>query len=219
MSILRNFDNKLSHFDLKGRTQVLRTTVVRAKKSWKFRAINQWHSGAAALLICFSVQKIPLASAADDGAQAVPHFAGLTTREPIPECRKFNLHGVKPGFRCRTSIGSVFERVVRENFKEAWKGPDGLIWSDYIGVYTQPDGIKICTTLGGELPLRTDFERGELDHFSEVLPTITEKWFWTQSFRSRSPDMAFYYTNNEGDGGKIEVALTTIPLSIRCISR
>lgn len=41
-----------------------------------------------------------------------------------------DLRNAPIGFKCITTKGAVFERVERENFGEAWKDPNGLIWSE-----------------------------------------------------------------------------------------
>lgn len=120
------------------------------------------------------------------------------------------------GFKCRTSKGSIFERVVRANFGEAWKGPDGLIWSDFIGKYSQYDAITTCKTLGGILPSRADFERGEANGFREVLPNMKDRWFWSSSVYPNNSGLAYVFSGNDG---VIDYGGRNNNFSVRCAGR
>ena len=105
-------------------------------------------------------------------------------------CSSINLRMAELHVKCTTSKGTVFERVSRRNFSEAWKGPDGLIWSDCVGGspedvcgarYNQYNAVKFCEKLGGRLPSRADFELGETNGLREVLPHINNYYFWSSS--------------------------------------
>lgn len=86
-----------------------------------------------------------------------------------------DLRNAPIGFKCITSKGAVFERVARENFGEAWKDPDGLIWSrvmDGIRMYDQntfAQATETCDGFKSILPSRKDFENGIANGFNEVL--------------------------------------------------
>ncbi len=85
------------------------------------------------------------------------------------------------GMTCMTSKGKIFERIEQKDFGKAWKGPDGLIWSDQIGTGNQYDAVKICKRVGGSLPSAYEFSRGEADGFREALPHMKNSSFWTSS--------------------------------------
>ncbi|MGK5083925.1 hypothetical protein WDW37_11545 [Bdellovibrionota bacterium FG-1] len=116
------------------------------------------------------------------------HAASLNNRRvvlgvEIKACNdhETDLRSVAPGFKCRTSKGWLFERVAKSSFGEAWKGPDGWIWSDEVGNYSQKDAVSTCKALGGILPSISDFERGEIYGFREVLPNMNNPVYWSST--------------------------------------
>jgi hypothetical protein len=118
-------------------------------------------------------------------------------------CSSINLRTAKLHVKCTTSKGAVFERVSRDNFGEAWRGPDGWVWSDRLGSETQDRAIGLCRNIGAELPLRADFERGEANGFREVLPNMKinfaeERYFWTSSNLPSSDDNAYLFNGGSG---------------------
>lgn len=134
-----------------------------------------------------------------------------------------NLRAAKIEFKCSTSKGEVFERVVRANFGEAWKDSDGLIWSDVVGRSNQYDAVNKCKTLGGELPSRQDFERGKAKGIREVLPNMGDRCFWSSSVLPGSADDngnaddAYVFSGNYGviDNDNRNYSID----SVRCIGR
>jgi hypothetical protein len=127
-----------------------------------------------------------------------------------------DLHQVAVGFKCRTANGSIYERVARANFGEAWKGPDGLIWSDYVGSYSQYNAVKACKSIGGTLPARADFERGEANGFRELLPNIKVRWFWSSSVNPYDPYDAYVFNGYDGIFYNDDRDYT---YSVRCVAR
>lgn len=149
----------------------------------------------------------------------------LTQPAPIKACNdgSVDLRSAVVGFKCRTSKGGVFERVAKDAFGEAWRGPDGLIWSDFVGWATNDgedkDGFvvdsaatRLCAKVGGMLPLRADFERGEANGFREVLPNMKEVpnfyvqppttygRFWSSTADPDAPDGAYVFFGDRGAG-------------------
>lgn len=108
-----------------------------------------------------------------------------------------DLRSAAVGFKCRTSKGAIFERVARQGFGEAWKGPDGLVWSDFVGKYSQYDAIMACKKLNGTLPSRADFERAEAKGFREILPNM-KKWFWSSSAHPTYDFAASVFSSKHG---------------------
>lgn len=127
-----------------------------------------------------------------------------------------DLRSAAVGFKCRTSKGSIFERVAKNNFGEAWKGPDGLIWSDFVGKYSQYDAVTTCKNLGGTLPSRADFERGEANGFREVLPNMKDRWFCSSSVHPKYSDHAYGF---DGSVGNVGYVYRTVNDSVRCAGR
>ncbi len=125
--------------------------------------------------------------------------------KPVP-CASLDLRNVPVGTRCTTSKSAIYERVSRENFGEAWKGPDRLIWSDRIGttISDQFEAVKTCKNLGGTLPERVDFERGKASGFLEVLPNLQDQKSWSSSlisnFLGLAPDLAYVFNGACFDG-------------------
>ena len=130
----------------------------------------------------------------DDGSCVHPrHTTTEQTREPSNEdIEEMNIgychdtlydeatgkrKRVKVGFKCRVrQKDGIYERVAHRRFGEAWKGPDGLIWSDYLGRSSQGGAKDSCQNRGGRLPTREDFERGSNNAFSLVLTNWKETW-------------------------------------------
>ncbi len=89
-------------------------------------------------------------------------------------CSSINPRTAKLHDKCTTSKGAIYERVSRDHFGEAWKGPDGLVWSDRVGNYTQSNAAEICKKLDGTPPSKADFERSEGYGLREVLSNMTD---------------------------------------------
>lgn len=132
----------------------------------------------------------------------IAHIKALLGQNPAPvnppaqtpvACGSINLRTAQLHVKCTTSKGAVYERVSRDNFGEAWKGPDGVIWSDLVGQGSQDSVANTCKNLGGTLPERADFERGEANGFREVLPNMKDQWFWSSSV---NPSASVFFGNN-----------------------
>lgn len=95
-----------------------------------------------------------------------------------------NLRTVLVGFKCKTSKGGVFERVFRPSFGEAWRDPDGMVWSFYTGTYGYNGARASCRRINGSLPTLTHFENAEANGIREVVGFSRERWYWS----STSPD-------------------------------
>ena len=133
---------------------------------------------------------------------------------------------IQVGTRCTTSKGALYVRVSKENFGEAWKGPDGVIWSDYVGskrntgdvkggIIIDSEATRLCKTLGGNLPERADFERGEANDFREVLPNMKDRYFWSSSV---NPNVSGYAGDFNGSSGNF-VYYRNYSDSVRCVGR
>lgn len=129
-------------------------------------------------------------------------------------CSSINLRTAQLNVKCRTSKGSVYERVSRDNFGEAWKGPDGLIWSDFVAHDTHNAG-EICKNQGGTFPSRDDFKRGEVNGFREVLPNMKDRIFWSSSV-APYVHYFYYFDGNVGDFG---YGFVDDYASVRCVGR
>ena len=134
---------------------------------------------------------IPSKKSANDNKPSTESSLKLCSDESM------NLRTVDIGYKCQTSRGAIYERVAQDKFGEAWQGPDGLIWSDTIGQYTNTGEIsgdivvdsgatRGCKNIGGTLPEVADFQRGEFNGFREVLPNMEFRGdlyvsYWTAS--------------------------------------
>lgn len=158
-------------------------------------------------------------AAATEFQRRVERLAAAVPAE-ISECtdRTMNLRTVRVGFRCRTSKGAIYERVARDNFGEAWKGPDGLIWGDLVAEYTQQAAAAACTDLGGELPSCDDFARGEANGFREVLPHMKGYWYWSSSHEP-TPSITFHACYFGGTTGSFFYHDIRDPGPFRCAGR
>lgn len=92
-----------------------------------------------------------------------------------------NLETVVPGFKCRTSKGASYERVSYGGFKNAWKGPAGLIWDNAQYNGTLEEAKKKCASLRGKLPSKDDYQNGYDTGFIEVIPPDLEGVLWTST--------------------------------------
>lgn len=160
--------------------------------------------------------------------------AASPSPEEIEPCRdvSVDLREAAIGFKCRTSKDAIFERVARDGFGEAWKGPDGLVWSDYQGNSSQYGATKACEKLGGALPSRADFARGESRGIREVLPGWKSRYFWSSSvyssnavepgwFRRSAPreerfDLAYTF---RGDASLVTYTYRSDDSAFRCVGR
>lgn len=137
-------------------------------------------------------------------------------------CINLKLRAVPVGTKCKTSTGSIYERVYRANFGEAWKGPDGLTWSDQVGSGTQYEAVNICKNLGATLPSINDFIRGDGYGFLETLPNMRDRFFWSSSLYSSPSDYSdepaeAYYFASAG-GSTYHYPRNQVD-SIRCVVR
>ncbi len=115
--------------------------------------------------------------------------------EQVP-CSSVNLRAKKPGFTCTTSKGAIYERVSRDGFGEAWKGPDGIIWSQQIlsgGMVSFRESVEACRDLRATIPSLEDTERGESNGFREVLTQMNHGTFWVLETFKWKASMAFAY--------------------------
>lgn len=168
----------------------------------------KWNLALVGLL---AVSVLPIGMAhADAGSVSL-------TDVVIPACADptINLRTVLPGFKCRTSKGAVFERVARDSFGEAWRDPNGLVWSNYVGTYSHHDAVISCKLNGGTLPSRVDFERAEASGFREVLSHMNDHWFWSSSVVSKGCDCAYFF---EGKLGALGIDYRFFKGSVRCVS-
>jgi len=99
-------------------------------------------------------------------------------------CSQFGpkrLQQAQTGFKCRTKSGHVFERVNADKLGVAWRGPDGVIWGDFRGFFSNKDGRAHCKNLGARLPSFDEFDRGYSYNFVEVLSQMERPYYWTRT--------------------------------------
>jgi hypothetical protein len=119
--------------------------------------------------------------------------------QAIAACRLLNSAQVPVGTKCVTSKGAVFERVSREYFNNAWKGPDGLVWSSMIvDNSTQFGAISICKALNASLPSMEDFVRGNVIGLQEVVTSMQKYNFWSFSIAAEDAEDAYVFHGPDG---------------------
>lgn len=137
-----------------------------------------------------------------------------------PLCNSVDLHKQSEGFQCQTSKGALFTRVARDGFGDAWRDPDGLIWSNRVGTGNHEQAEKICAKLGATIPTRADFERDEALGLREVLYKMADTWYWSATgYPTDTADSlnAYAYFGTNGMIGTDQ--RTAKYVTIRCVSR
>lgn len=138
----------------------------------------------------------------------------IKPQRPV-DCLSINVNTAPIGTKCETSAGAIFERVERANFGVAWKGPDGLVWSDIVGNEHQLDAINLCrTVIGGRLPTRGDFEKGEMNGFREALPEMGHYSQWTSTSLSGGLGWQFY-----SGMGEFSARHSVLNAYVRCVGK
>lgn len=97
----------------------------------------------------------------------------------LPDCGTVDLRAAPVGFKCSIENFWVYERVDRQGFGEAWKAPNGLIWSDRIRTASQVGGETICAQLGAALPSRDDMHSCSVNARYQILPNFNGDHYWT----------------------------------------
>jgi hypothetical protein len=135
-----------------------------------------------------------------------------SARERVPFCERSDLSQVEPGFKCRTRMGVVFERVQVEGLKlpGTWVDTEsGHVWSMEMGKMGQSAAAEMCAVHGGHLPSRGEITQGELNGLSDVFPMQgTTSWL--------AEEAVAYYLNGRGDFVTANPA--TDAQSIRCVA-
>lgn len=125
----------------------------------------------------------------EEGAVPRAQIEELKANGQIQHCNPENFERSPVGQKCVTSKGAVFEKVLEPKFGIAWKGPDGLIWSDNqvdsfwsINKHQlyRDDAFKRCYDIGGKVPTLTDFENAEAQGFREILNT-KKYYYWVDA--------------------------------------
>jgi len=133
----------------------------------------------------------------------------------LPDCHDVNLRTVSVGFKCSVENWWVYERVLRSGFGEAWKAPDGLIWSDRLGVANQYDGMQTCANLGGALPSTQDFHHCYDGGHRVVLPNFNGDYYWSSSFDEVWGNADAYNCT----GGSAQANRYNPCYAVRCVAR
>jgi hypothetical protein len=122
------------------------------------------------------------------------------------------------GFVCKTSKNKTFKLVQKKS--ESWMDLDsGIIWSPaLVDRYDRDKAKTACRKIKMELPSRQDFRLGEKHGFREVLPDMRDRFFWTSTAHSKSPNARLLFNGNFGT--LFWVAYNNVPYeSVRCIMR
>lgn len=156
--------------------------------------------------------------------------ASQAKSESLSLCGSTKLRELKESNRCRTSKNGVYQLVKRtETGKEVWRDTaTGLLWSDVLtGRYSHAEALQICqkpdikevranlASAQFSLPTKMDFEVAEANGLREVLPRISDGWFWTSSVSSQDSDYAYYFN---GYNGRLDDFVRSLNVSVRCVS-
>ncbi|MFL5812786.1 MAG: hypothetical protein ACJ763_04360 [Bdellovibrionia bacterium] len=122
---------------------------------------------------------------------------------------------IRVGTKCITSAQGIFERVDYEGFGEAWKDPNGIIWSDKLGVDSYVYAEDICRKVGSIMPSAENLKHAEGHGLHEVLPHMENEYVW-----SNSPYTGawMHLLVLSGDSGKIYQTSYEDRNSVRCIA-
>lgn len=124
------------------------------------------------------------------------------------------------GSQRTSNTGAIFTRdASNPALGEAYKDPSGLIWGSIvtaqgkINTMNQYDADKYCKDGGARLPTREEFEqlakylgkgtaRGYspylADGKTDLLPGLSNHWFWSSSVYPNLSDYAFYFYGYSG---------------------
>lgn len=129
-----------------------------------------------------------------------------------------------PANSYRTSTGAVFSRIEHGRFGKAVVAPDGMIWSKYLGNFSNhgldKDGIvtdsaatRACDKIKGNLPTKENFEKlkiyFELDSdgyltvqgrkdLHKVFPYMKDRWFWSATLEPGYSNFAHDFDGYSG---------------------
>ncbi|MBI2646171.1 MAG: hypothetical protein HYW85_03945 [Deltaproteobacteria bacterium] len=122
------------------------------------------------------------------------------------------------GSKCKTSKGAVYERVNRDNFTEAWKGPEGMIWNgdNSTAAYKHQDAIDFCNKKGGVLPSKEDLQKGEANGFREVL-RMNYGFYWSSTLVENDANKA--HNMQASDGLMTFPSPRHYPYRARCMAK
>lgn len=189
-------------------------------------AKSKWNVYAFGILLLIGPLSMELAGAADPCGDNTD--AGPADVKSLSEITKALHQNAKPnaclsldhskpipvGTLCTTSRGSIWTRVSRKKFGEAWKGPDGFIWSDRLGFDNHYNAVNTCEDVGGHLPSKEIFRHGEADDIREVLPNM-KSWYWTKSTK----EDAVYSFNGDDGSTELFTRLDINRMFVRCVGR
>jgi hypothetical protein len=89
------------------------------------------------------------------------------------------------GLKCKTSQGSIVERVSQPNFGIAWKAPDNTIWAIWVNssslLPSEFDFLTAheeCEKIGGKIPTFAQFDQASRYGMGEVLLGAMGVSFW-----------------------------------------
>ena len=171
-------------------------------------------------------------------------FADLEKR--VSQLEEIAKQAPLPASSYRTSTGAVFSRVECHGFGKAWKAPDGMVWSEYQGnfsndgasngdIMTDSEATRACAKINGSLPTKQHFERlkryfdfdsngyltaqGRKDLY-KVFPDMKGRWFWSSSVRPNSVppnDEDSAYVFNGRNGHFASYSRDVSYGSVRCV--
>ncbi|MFL5813526.1 MAG: hypothetical protein ACJ763_08105 [Bdellovibrionia bacterium] len=141
----------------------------------------------------------------------------VVSQQELVDCVAMDSSTEPVGTRCNTFNNAVYERVSKAGFGAAWKGPDGLVWSDLIGEATQAGAALKCQKLGGRLPTQQEFQRNEMYGLRQILPNMRDHYFWSASPGTHAARF-FYYAFGGSNGIPFFYNPELDFISFRCVA-
>jgi hypothetical protein len=139
-----------------------------------------------------------------------------------------------------TSVGATFECVKHRKFGEAWRDPDGIVWSRNLGAFTNTgpiqngiinsDATRVCSIIGSHLPTKAEYEKfqsffeyernvitrvGKGDLLN-LFPDYLDNNFWSSSVLAGNDNFAW---GINGINGGMGTGHRNYYFLVRCISR
>ena len=142
-----------------------------------------------------------------------------------------------------TSVGAVFTCVKHGEFGEVWRAPNGVVWSQNLGQWSNSgvesgssDATQVCSKIGGTLPGFDDYQHMIFSYFEiekgtglitgkgleDLLYFFPDMWlegFWTTDLYPSKPNLAVVEGQFIQKNGKLysgEYHDTKGKYSVRC---
>ncbi len=148
-------------------------------------------------------------------------FANAQT-QTLPSCTdpSVDLRTVSIGYKCITSKSGVFERVEHAHFLEAWKFPNGMIWSEILETNRLEHAEEICFERNAFIPSADDFKAAIAVGMKEVLSPGNTFGLWTSTAYDDPRYFGYKYYYYHSATEKLSWATKAVNfLSVSCVAQ